>query len=107
VEVLSASDLTRERIARLAELGRAVDAGEVAVDAAEESLRSELPSFGVLIDRVPPRMRRAVVKVLLFAVGALAQQTLAEVRDHSATPQDVRQTVEQVCRYGQPPGVRP
>jgi hypothetical protein len=95
IEVLSASGLTWEALERVSAILEQARAGEMSTDAAVEAVTNEAPSFKPLLDRYGPRMRKAFILFLLTVIQILIAQGLSELRDDSATKQDVKQAVEQ------------
>ena len=110
LEVLSATELTRERIEAMAAVARLARDGTITSEEAADRLSDAVPAIGDALSRVPPRLRSAVLTVLWSVVMLLAGQALAESRDDSASPADVRRAVEQglrECRRAQAPAPRP
>ncbi len=101
IEVLSAPDLTRERLLRLAEILRTASEGGISEEDAAQAVAEEAPALAPLFDQFGPVMKKALIYFLLTVINLLAAQALAEHRDHSATKQDVQSAVEQaidICR---------
>jgi hypothetical protein len=106
IHVLSASDLTRERLLRLQTILEAAQAGEVSDDEVAKAVAEEVPELAPLLARLRPKMGRALIFFLLAVVQLLAAQVLAEHREHAATLDDVQHAVEQAvqkCRDGLSP----
>jgi hypothetical protein len=98
IEVLAASDLTRDRLARLGEVHRSVRSGAIGIEDAAQQIAEELPAIAPWFERLTPKLRKAAIWMLLTTVSILASQAVQEARDTSATPNDVRQAVEQALR---------
>jgi hypothetical protein len=94
IRVLSASDLTRERLLRLQAILEQAGRAEMPTEAAADAIADEAPALKRLFDRYP-KMGRALIKWLEIIVVILLAQGLAELRDDSATRHDVQQAVEQ------------
>jgi hypothetical protein len=107
IEVLAASKLTAERLERLQAILEQAREGELSADAATDAVAEEAPELRPLLERYGPTMRTALVWLLLALVQVLIAQGLAELRDDSATREDVRkamdQAVEQCKQEEQPP----
>jgi hypothetical protein len=95
IRVLSATELTQERLRRLQAVLDAATAGDVSDDEATEAIIAEAPELEPLLAKLRPKMGRAIIFFLWAAIQILANQALAEHRDHSATPKDVLNAVEQ------------
>ena len=93
IHVLFASGLTRERLSRLSTILEEAHAGNLSADAAAEAVVREAPSLEPLVQRLAPAMQRAFFWFLLMVIQVLLAQGLAELRDDSATRQDVRDAV--------------
>jgi ribosomal protein S27AE len=105
IHVLTASELTRERLLRLETVLAAAQARQMGDDEAAQAVADEAPELAGLIERLRPKMGRALLVFLFAVVQILISQAVAEHRDHAATPQDVQQAVEQAvqqCRRAQP-----
>jgi hypothetical protein len=99
IEVLSASGLTRARLQRLAAILDSARHGGMTEDAAAEAIAAEAPVLVPLIARLQPMMRRAFIVFLWAVIQILIVQGVSELRDDSATRDDVRQAVEQAVEY--------
>jgi hypothetical protein len=109
IRVLKATDLTRDRLARLTRIAEQASEGIVSFEAAAEEIVRAAPELGALVQRYAPTMRRAFFRFLCTVLTILASQGLAELRDHSATPVQVRQAVERAvheCQAEQRPAPR-
>jgi hypothetical protein len=105
IHVLSASELTQERLTRLSAILDAARAGEISDDEAAEAVAKEAPTLAPLLEQLRPKMGRAFVLFLFAVVQILLTQAIAEHRDHSATKEDVQNAVEQavdICQTQQP-----
>lgn len=105
IQVLSASQLTRERLQRLAAILERARTGEISEAAARQAVEDEAPAFRPIMERFGPRMRKAWVFLLLAIFNALIAQGIAELRDDAATRADLERTIEEVlerCREGPP-----
>jgi hypothetical protein len=101
IEVLAATGLTRERLFRLQAVLDQVRTGDLPPADATEAIADEAPSLRPLLERFGPAMQRALIVFLLAVIQILAAQELAELRDDSATKQDVARAVEQAINYCQ------
>jgi hypothetical protein len=101
IEVLSASGLSRARLLRLAAVLREAHEGHMPPEAAAEQVVAEAPSLRPLVEHLAPRMRKAFVWFLLLVIELLLQQGVSELRDDSATREDVRVAVEEAMRHVQ------
>jgi hypothetical protein len=105
IHVLSASELTRERLLRLQTVLDSARAGRISEDEVVQAVADEAPEFAGLMQRLRPKMGHALILFLYAAVNILVAQAVAEHRDHAATRQDVQHAVEQAvqqCRAEQP-----
>jgi hypothetical protein len=111
IRVLAASNLTRERLSRLQTILEAAQEGRISVEAAEQAVEEEAPELASLLQRLRPRMGRALIVFLVAVLQILGGEVLAELRDNSATKADVEQAVEmamQACQVQPaPPPIRP
>ena len=98
IRVLSASDLTRERLLRLQAILQAANEGRISEEEAEEAVAAESPEIATLLQRLRPKMGRALILFVSSAISILAAQALAEHRDHAATPADVQHAVERAVQ---------
>jgi hypothetical protein len=78
IHVLSASDLTLERLLRLQAILDAANAGRMTEEDAAKTVADEAPEVASLLRRLRPKMGRALIHFLLTAVQILAAQALAE-----------------------------
>ena len=103
----STEEWTRERLLRVQEILRAARAGAVSDEDAVQAIRDEDPRLASVLARGRSQMGTALIALLLIVVA----QALAELRDDSATKQDVQDAVNQAVaycqRYPQPPPVPP
>jgi hypothetical protein len=104
IEVLSASRLTRARLLRLADILGQARAGDLAPEAAAEAIASEAPALNPLLERFGPKMRMALLALLWAVFQILLAQGVSELRDDSATREEVRRAVEQAVRKTQQAG---
>lgn len=58
-----------------------------------DAIERDAPSLRALVQHLPPRMRRFLIAFLLAVVQILLAQGIAELRDDSATHEDVRRAV--------------
>jgi hypothetical protein len=98
IHVLSGSQLTRERMFRLAQILDAARAREMSEDEAVEAIADVAPPLAPLIDRLRPRMGQAMWIFLSAVVGVLLQYGFSALTDDSATKADVRRAVEDAVR---------
>ena len=103
IEVLEATDLTRERLLRLQAILDRAREGRMDPEEAAAAVVKEAPELEPLIDRFRPKMGVALYAFLWFVFQILAAQVLAEVRDDSPSTSDVRQAVEEAVRQCQRP----
>lgn len=91
LEVLSASDLTRERLHGLAE---ALDRARKNPKAdASESLERESPAVAALYRGLSPKARHALILFLWAVVQIIASTELGHLTSDSATTEELRQDV--------------
>jgi hypothetical protein len=105
IHVLSMSDLTRERLLRLQTILKAASEGRISEEEADEAVAAEAPEVASLLQRLRPKMGRALIFFVSTAISILATQAIAEHRDHAATPTDIQHAVEQAvqeCKTQQP-----
>jgi hypothetical protein len=108
IHVLSASQLTLERLRRLEAILKGAQRGEMSDEAAAEAVAAEDPELARLIEALRPKMGKAVLGFILIVLQILGTQWLAEHRDHSATREDVQQAVEQAMeKFEQHPPPQP
>ncbi|MFY9264050.1 MAG: hypothetical protein WAO61_01285 [Solirubrobacterales bacterium] len=98
IEVLEATDLTRERLANLASILDDAKRGVISDEAAAAAVIAEAPSLQPLIARLQPKMQHALILFLWAVFQILASQVVAEHFDHSATKADVQQAVDQAVK---------
>ena len=98
IEALSASSLTRDRLVRLKQLLDLAKDDAISEDDVREGVAAESPELASFLDRLRPKMGKALIWLLAAAIQILATQALAEHRDHSATKQDVTTAVEQAVQ---------
>lgn len=101
IEVLAASGLTRARLLLLADVLRSAQSQGASSEAVGEAVLAEAPALRSLVERYAPRMRQAFVVFLLMVIELLLAQGIAELRDDSATREDVRKAIEQALEQVQ------
>ena len=109
IRVLSASQLTRERLFRLAAILEQAQAGKLSEDEAAARVVDVAPAMGELWDRLRPRMGKALIWFIGTVIAVLISQGVSEFRDNSATKADVRNAVEEAisrCQAEWPGGGR-
>jgi hypothetical protein len=89
IEALQATAADRGLLLRFAALARQVDAGAVTAEEAATEMARESPELQRLLDRVPPKVRRIFIWVLLQALIIAAAQFVSDELSDSATPADV------------------
>jgi hypothetical protein len=87
MEVLEATPLTRARLSGLADALSRVRAGELSEDELADEVEREGGSTALaeLLRKASPRVRHALIMVLIFAIGQLAQYELTEHLSDTAT----------------------
>jgi hypothetical protein len=103
IEILAASRLTRARLRRLADILEMARDGDISDDSAAQAVMEEAPVLAPLVRRFGPTMQRALVYLLLTIINILLAQGLSELRDDSATRQDVIDAVNravEICHVG-------
>jgi hypothetical protein len=104
IEVLGATELTRERLSRLQAILKDAEAGRISADEAARAVAEQVPSVAPLLERYGQQMQRALFIFLLAVVQILAGQALAEARDDSATRDDVRRAVAEAVQQAESGG---
>ena len=101
IEVLAGSGLTRERMFRLRDILERAESEHADSAQAIEAVIAEAPDLRPLVERYGPKMQKALIKFLLFLFTVLIAQGVSELRDDSATREDVRKAVEQAVQKQQ------
>ena len=97
VEVLAASDLTRDRLERLSGTLFKARFGGFANDAEVASaIAKDAPQVSALYLRLSPRMRHALVAFLIAVVQMIAQHEFDAWTSDSATQGDVQQATSRL-----------
>jgi hypothetical protein len=105
IEVLTASDLTRERLARLAQIVDAARAGDISEEEATQAVIKEAPALAGLFNALGPRMGRALIVLLFAVIQILASQAVSELRDDSPSRADLEKAIARAvdeCRQQAP-----
>jgi hypothetical protein len=80
LEVLEATPLTRARLSQLADVLDRARRGEIAEDDVADEIEREGGSTALadLLRKAPPKLRHALILILIFAVGQLAQYEVGQ-----------------------------